>query len=154
MSHPVGTTVRVERFLEAIPVRKQAAEKLSLKTLGRIRRTLQAYALAKPYLRLSFKVLKAKDEKSNWKYPIHARATSESITKPCPFDAAIDIVGKKVTNQCLWNRSALSSDGDHIVTAPELHELDRHSESAYLFEAILAKPDCGMCLCRRRLFQK
>ncbi|KAL8651192.1 MAG: hypothetical protein Q9226_004813 [Calogaya cf. arnoldii] len=94
VSHTVGTTVRITDFLKSIPVRRQTALKESAKQLAKIKRTLQAYALARPSVRLSLGVLKAKSDKSNW---IYAPKSDVSV-----LDAAVKVVGKKVTDQCGW----------------------------------------------------
>ena len=67
-SHPVGTTVKVTDLFKSLPVRKQTAVKAATKILSRIKSMLQAYALARPYVRFALKVLKAKNDKGNWTY--------------------------------------------------------------------------------------
>ncbi|KAK4693804.1 hypothetical protein P7C71_g3659, partial [Lecanoromycetidae sp. Uapishka_2] len=122
-----GTIVRVEKFLETLPVRQQTAMKTSIKTLAKMRRTLQAYVLARPHLCLSLKILKAKSDKDNWKFPKTGQLGSSKVTAT-PINAAIDILGKKVIDQCDWKISTLSSaEGE---------------TGAYTFEAVLAKNDC------------
>jgi len=140
-SLPMGTTVRVENFLEALPVRRHTAEKFTSKTLAKIKKTLQAYALARPRLRLSLKVVKAKDEKANWKYPINA---GNSKVETNSFSAAVDIMGKKLTNQCQWTRSVWCSSGQRIDSTSEVSEVENDQACNYTFEAVLAKQDCGM----------
>ena len=141
ISLPVGTTVRVERFLEALPVRKQAAEKNPAKVLARIKRTLQAYVLARPHLRISLKILKAKDEKANWKYPT---SLGHSKLKTSPLNAAVDVVGKKITDQCQWSQLSWSDLGELIDTPSKIHVVDPDEPCTYTFDAVLANPDCGM----------
>ncbi|KAG0650876.1 DNA mismatch repair pms1 [Hyphodiscus hymeniophilus] len=55
-SHPVGTTVTVQKFLEKIPVRKKNFQKEAPKTLAKINQLLKSYALARPSTRFSLKV--------------------------------------------------------------------------------------------------
>ncbi|KAL6715833.1 hypothetical protein ACLMJK_006794 [Lecanora helva] len=140
-SLPIGTTVRVERFLEAFPVRKRTAEKTSTKTLAKIKRTLQAYALAKPHLRLTLKVLRAKDEKANWKYPLSARVYRSGLG-PCSFDAAVDVLGKRVLDQCQWTQSAWSITGTPVEETSKDSEANSDQGSGYVFQAVLAKRGC------------
>ena len=140
-SLPVGTTVRVERFLEALPVRRQAAEKNPAKVLARLKRILQSYVLARPQLRLSLKILKAKDEKANWKYPT---SLGHSKLKTNPFNAATDVVGKKITDQCQWYQSCWPDLGEQNGTPSKLRVVDPDQPYTYTFDAILANPDCGM----------
>ena len=49
-------------------MRKQAAEKDASKCLIKIRKLLQAYALARPNVRIQYRVLKAKNDKVNLMY--------------------------------------------------------------------------------------
>ena len=94
ISQPVGTTVRINDYLKTIPVRRQTALKTAAKTLAKTKRLLQAYSLARPKVRFSLKVLKAKTEKDNWMYAPKAEGTTS--------DAATKVAGKKVTDQCEW----------------------------------------------------
>lgn len=92
-SHPVGTTVRITDFLKHIPVRRQTALKSATKSLTRIKKLLQAYAIAQPSKRLSLKVLKAKSENSNWAYAPSADASLS--------DAALKVAGTEVCSSCV-----------------------------------------------------
>lgn len=102
-SHPVGTTVRATNLFQNFPVRVQANSKESPKTLVKIKKMLQAYALARPTVRISFKVLKAKSQKGNFMYAPKAggMATIE--------DAVLKIFGSGVTTECEW--TVLANDG-------------------------------------------
>ncbi|KAF2085675.1 hypothetical protein K490DRAFT_11482, partial [Saccharata proteae CBS 121410] len=100
-SHPVGTTVRAIDFFSAFPVRKQAALKHSPKVLAKIKHLMKSYALARPAVRLSLRVLKAKNDKSNWVYAPKPGAGLE--------DAVLKVVGKDCALQCEW--SVVESDG-------------------------------------------
>ena len=135
MSRPVGTTVRVVDFLKCFPVRRQAALKDVTKLLNRIRKSLQAYAMARPSIRFSLKVLKAKNEKYNWAY---APKSGASVT-----DAATKIFGKKLTDQCNW----LTWTSPVVPGLPEDSEGDDQMRQAaahhYRIEALLPKPKCG-----------
>ncbi|KAF2789582.1 hypothetical protein K505DRAFT_392396 [Melanomma pulvis-pyrius CBS 109.77] len=100
-SHPVGTTVKVADFFKALPVRKQAALNHSTKWLAKIKRLIQAYALARPTVRFRLQVIKAKTESSNFIYAPKAIANVE--------DAAFKVVGRDCSLQCDW--TALESHG-------------------------------------------
>lgn len=91
-SHPVGTTVRITGFLARHPVRKQVALKSTVKTLAKIKQMLQAYAFARPLIRLSVRVLKAKNGRDDWTY---APKPGSSIE-----DTALKVVGKPCVSQC------------------------------------------------------
>lgn len=94
-SQSVGTTVRVAHFLESLPVRKESTLKNSSKELANIRRLLQCYALARPTVRLSLRVSKAKSEKGNFTYAPKADASRE--------DAVFKVMGKDCASQCAWS---------------------------------------------------
>lgn len=91
-SLPVGTTVRATDFIRANPVRRQVALKQSEQTLKKIKRTLQAYAFARPTVRLALKVLKHNSDKVNWIYAPKPNGNVE--------DAALKIVGSACASQC------------------------------------------------------
>jgi len=105
-SHPVGTTVKATQFFEIIPVRKQTAVKNAAKTLAKIRRLMQAYALARPAVRFRLHVLKAKNNKGDFMYAPKASSNVE--------DAVLKVISKDCALQCDW--TALESDGFEIHT--------------------------------------
>ena len=142
-SHPVGTTVRVEKYLQSLPVRRQAAEKTTVKMLSKIKRMLQAYALARPRLRLSLKILKAKDRKGDWTYPKSGALSASQLE--ASLHAATDIFGKKLTSQCTVTSSSWSSTGERIDEATREESTPSASrDELYTLEATMAKRDCGM----------
>lgn len=94
-STPVGTTVRITDFIKSNPVRRQFALKSTEKTLKKVRQTLHAYGLARPQVRLSFRILKAKNDKGNWMYASKPGGNVE--------DAAFKIVGAACASQCVWS---------------------------------------------------
>jgi hypothetical protein len=100
----VGTTVKLAHFFEYIPVRKQTATKDSIKCLAKIRRLIQAYALARPSVRFRLHVLKAKNNKGDFMYAPKASSNVE--------DAVLKAIGKDCALQCGW--TALESDGFEI----------------------------------------
>ena len=77
-------------------MRKQAAEKDASKCLIKIRKLLQAYALARPNVRIQYRVLKAKNDKVNLMYgPKQGEASVR--------DAAWKVVGSEPASQCSWS---------------------------------------------------
>lgn len=94
-SLPVGTTVKITDFIKANPVRRQVALKNVDACLKKIKRLLQAYAFARPHVRLSLQVLKAKNKKSDWVYAPKPNGNAE--------DAAFKIVGAACASSCLWS---------------------------------------------------
>ncbi|KAK3113286.1 hypothetical protein LTR53_009570 [Teratosphaeriaceae sp. CCFEE 6253] len=93
-SLPVGTTVRVTNFVKANPVRRQRILKDAEKYLRYIKQTLQAYAFARPHVRFALRVLKAKNDKSNYMYAPKPGGSIE--------EAALKIVGSACVTQCAW----------------------------------------------------
>ena len=139
----MGTTVRVQDFLRHLPVRRQAAEKTAVKMLAKVRKMLQSYALTRPNLRLSLKILKAKDRKGDWTYP-KGGALSASRAE-ASFNAATDIFGKKLTSECESSVSTWSSTGEQIDEIIIEHSGSSAStDEAYTLEAIIPRKDCGV----------
>lgn len=103
--------MRIQDFLTNVPVRKQTALKSASKTLISIRKLLQAYALARPEVRLSLKVLKAKDGKANWSYAPSKSAASllEAVSK---------VAGKEVAAQCTQHDVDDREGGNASETTP------------------------------------
>lgn len=77
VSANVGTTVQALKLFETLPVRKQHALKESRKALPKIKKLLQAYALALPHIKLVFKVLE--DPGQNWSYSPVSSTTREAM---------------------------------------------------------------------------
>lgn len=123
-------------------MRKQTALKTTVKVVTKIKRTLQAYALARPYLRLSLKILKAKNDKDNWKYPKTGQ-TGISKVAASPLNAAAEIIGKRIIDQCQWTTSTWSSAGEENSGVSEDLNHSANQAEAYTFEAVIARPDCG-----------
>lgn len=103
-SAPVGTTVKVTDFFKQFPVRKQNALKDSAKSLINIRRLMQAYALARPTVRFSLRVLKSKSNKNDFMYAPKKDGNIE--------DAVLKVFGKGLALQCEW--SVIESNGFEV----------------------------------------
>ncbi|KAF7193497.1 PMS1 protein-like 1 [Pseudocercospora fuligena] len=93
-SLPVGTTCLLTDFVKNHPVRRQVVLRNAETCLKKIKRTLQAYAFARSHVRLSLRVLKAKDNKAGWIYAPKANGNAE--------DVAFKVVGAACTQQCTW----------------------------------------------------
>jgi len=85
-------------------VRKETAIKNSAKVLAKIRRLMQAYALARPTIRFRLRVLKAKNSNGDFVYAPKADANIE--------DAVLKVIGKDCALQCDW--TVLEADGFEI----------------------------------------
>ncbi|GME22343.1 PMS1 protein-like protein 1 [Neofusicoccum parvum] len=92
---PVGTTVRAEGLFAGLPVRRQAALKHAEREVKRVRRMLQAYALARPGVRLE---LKGGRGRGGWLYAPKP-GLGQSGGKERVADAAWKVVGKDATAQ-------------------------------------------------------
>ncbi|KAF1975268.1 hypothetical protein BU23DRAFT_530447 [Bimuria novae-zelandiae CBS 107.79] len=103
-SAPVGTAVKVTNFFQTLPVRRETALKESAKTLAKIKRLMQAYAFARPTVRFSLRVLKAKSNKGDFMNAPKKDANVE--------DAVLKIIGKHCALQCDW--TAMESEGFEI----------------------------------------
>ena len=140
MSHSVGTTVQIDHFLSSFPVRKQLAEKNSTKNLTRIKSLLQRYALARPGLRVSLKVIKAKTSKVDWGYSPRTGLT-EIPFRQLVLDAAIKIFGTKAAEALLYQAYSWTPAGE-IEAVNDTESLDHTSdlEERYLLECSLIDP--------------
>ncbi|KAG7122245.1 PMS1 protein 1 like [Verticillium longisporum] len=88
VSAPVGTTVELNNLYSDFPVRRKVFFKEAPKSIASIKTLLQAYALARPETKLTFKVLG--DEKSAWSYAPRER--------PNPREAALQMFGVSLAN--------------------------------------------------------
>lgn len=89
---------------------------------------VQAYAVARPSVRFTFKVLKAKNDGSNWMYAPGKQGTL--------MEAALKIAGADVASNCAvehWPR-APSNDGESLLEC----------ESDYRLAVLLPKLGSGM----------
>ncbi|GAD96973.1 DNA mismatch repair protein [Paecilomyces variotii No. 5] len=124
-SHPVGTTVRVTDFLKHIPVRRQTAIKSASKTITRIKKLLQAYAMAQPSKRISFRVLKSKNGNGNWTY---APKPNTALR-----EAALLVAGSETANNCTVITWSSKEVGEH--------ETEHDTTANYKLTAFLPKAD-------------
>lgn len=124
-------------------MRRQTALKCSSKTLGNVKKLLHSYAIARPGIRLSVKVLKGKDQKFNWTYAPKPDATMS--------DAALQVVGSDAVAQC-FTKNAVS---ENPIESIEIHS----SEASQVTEQssrrgnvsvrmLLPKENGGKCLIR------
>lgn len=123
-------------YLRNLPVRRESALKSSVKTATKVKVLLQAYVFARPTVRLSLKVLKAKNDKMNWVYGPKVGATV--------LDAALKIVGKPAVDQCEW------AEWPRPNANPECSSEDLGVDDLkrYRIEALVPKRDCGKFLIR------
>ncbi|MCJ1396971.1 hypothetical protein MMC11_000163 [Xylographa trunciseda] len=136
VSHPVGTTVRVVDFLKHFPVRRQTALKTAANISSKVKSLLQAYALARPSVRFSFKVLKTKNDKDHWMYAPKAGATVS--------DAALKVVNKQAVSQCDWfvwdSSTGLAEHGSQKISA----NVSECSDDRYIIQSLLPRKGCNI----------
>ncbi|KAJ4990232.1 DNA mismatch repair protein mutL [Stagonosporopsis vannaccii] len=134
-SHPVGTTVKITKLLESAKVRKEMAAKNAVKCLAKIRRLMQAYALARPATRFRLHVLKAKNNKGEFVYAPKVNANLE--------DAAFKVIGKDCALQCDW--TALELDGFDLQAFLPKPDADGSKIANYgSFISIDSRPVCAV----------
>ena len=89
-SHPIGTTVCVENFMAKLPVRKIAFEKEATKSMAKINRLLQAYALARRSIKFNLKV--SNNGKGSWTFIPHPSGDVR--------DTVLRVIGRGTAQQC------------------------------------------------------
>ncbi|KAL2818082.1 hypothetical protein BJX63DRAFT_384536 [Aspergillus granulosus] len=122
VSHPVGTTVRISGLFKHIPVRRRTSIKDAKKTMMKIRKMVQAYAMARPTTKLSFRVIKAKTTSGDWMYAPGGGATF--------MEAAMQVVGTEVTSMCILVEWPRTTQG----------EIEAQGSSCCHLAALLPKP--------------
>lgn len=120
---PVGTTVSVTALFSRLPVRQQVILKEAQRNITNTKHLLHAYALARPQIRLSFKVMGG-NSKQSWSYSSHPQATVK--------EAVVQIFGTGVMSQCMLQTLAtevgiedhVPPDGPELVIEAVLPKLD------------------------------
>lgn len=127
VSAPVGTTMTVTGLFRHIPVRKQVAEKEAQKNLAEAKHIFQAYALARPMIRLSLKVSSG-DIKQNWSYSPRPGAGVR--------EAVVQVFGAGVVSECMLKTETNK--------AASLTEDDAHDSPKVSIEAVLPRPGADL----------
>ncbi|KAI3396700.1 hypothetical protein diail_11808 [Diaporthe ilicicola] len=124
-SAPVGTTVSVTGLFKLIPVREQVAVKEAQKNLAKAKLLLDSYALARPLIRISLKILGGNIKQT---YSPHPKASVR--------EAVAQVFGASLTSQCVLKTVATEAadrkEGS-AIDAPEL-----------IIEAVLPRPDADL----------
>ncbi|KAL6799089.1 hypothetical protein GGI42DRAFT_361596 [Trichoderma sp. SZMC 28013] len=124
VSAPVGTTVQITKLFETLPARKQYFLKNIAKYIQSTKDLLKACALARPDLRLSFKVLG--EATHCWSYaPVCAAGVNE---------AALQIFGTALANNCIY---VSRNSGCDQTTAPQFGP---QPPEDFILEALIPKP--------------
>lgn len=127
ISAPVGTTVTVAGLFKTVPVREQVAEKEAHRNLAKAKHLLNAYALARPMIRLSFKVLGG-DIKQTWSYCPRPDASVR--------EAVVQVFGAGVMSECVM-KTVTTDTGSQT-------EHNACDGSRITIEAVLPKPDADL----------
>lgn len=112
--------------------------------LIKIKKMLQTYVLARPHVRLSLKVLKAKTDKGDLNYASKIGGRCVSDSGAIIIDAATRILGKRVTDQCQWTVSTWSSASDNDEQAGvENMVISVDRDGVYCFQALVVSRNCS-----------
>ncbi|KAK1781360.1 hypothetical protein QBC45DRAFT_476294 [Copromyces sp. CBS 386.78] len=127
-SAPVGTSVCVTSLFGGFPVRHKRATSEATATILKIKGLLECYALARPQVKLSFKVLGGKQW---WSYVPSSGAALK--------DAVVQVMGRELAAQCMLRTSPFPvSGGDNETRNPQRCSYPQTEQpSKFVFEAYL-----------------
>ncbi|POR31253.1 Uncharacterized protein TPAR_08537 [Tolypocladium paradoxum] len=126
VSAPVGTTVQAAQLFKNIPARRQQLLKEKHKTMLKIKELLRAYVLARPHLKMSFKV--TSDNGQSWSY-----APSQS---PTVREAALQIFGRNLAANCVQMTLTGWHHGDSQIQSGGLQR------TTFTLDTFIPKRDC------------
>ena len=129
-SHPVGTTVSVKHFMAKLPVRKTTFEKEAAKSIAKITRLLQGYALARPSTRLSLKV--SNGGKGSWSFIPHPSGDIR--------EAVLRAIGRDTALQCDDIVMPCREEKNTMDTAPKLLTIHATGLEHFTIDAFLPVP--------------
>lgn len=125
-SAPIGTTVIATGLYIETPVREQVIIREASKSLDGLKELLRSYVMARPQLRLQFKVLKL--PRLNWSYAPRPTAGLQ--------EAVLQIHGAAVLSQCM--EQSCTNDISKFQARP--------TQPSFGFEAVIVKPDAQLHL--------
>ncbi len=130
-SAPVGTSVAISDVFSHMPVRQKCSVKDSHKTIADVKQLLSAYALARPNLKMAFKVLNS--TQPSWSYSPRKDATVR--------EAVLQLFGVDTASQCQEENITARIPGP--VSQPLVEEdNDEITEDRYLeIKAMLPRRD-------------
>ncbi|KAM7192004.1 hypothetical protein V8F33_008582 [Rhypophila sp. PSN 637] len=118
VSAPVGTTVHVAKLFSRTPVREKVALKDSKKNLITMKELLQAYALARPHVKLHFRVIRG-DQTIPWSYTPKPQGDMK--------DTIVQLFGTELASSCAERSFSVNQESPTVN--------DRRS--SLIFEAYL-----------------
>ncbi|KAI0818177.1 hypothetical protein GGR55DRAFT_694429 [Xylaria sp. FL0064] len=127
-SAPVGTTVNVTNLFGHQPVRRQVVAKEAKKTLDKIQELLRAYIMARPQIKIMYKVLSTPTRA--WSYSPKPNATV--------IEAALQLFGTEVTSNCHVKTFQTSYTCTNGVSSAQL------TTRNFSLEAFLANPEANL----------
>lgn len=110
--------------------------------MAKIRRLLQCYVFARPQVRFSLKVLKAKDTKGDWAYVPDIPTTQEKDQKNKYLGALVKFHGKTVLEKCTWVFSGSFTDASGILPVNSAGSTDDSSDCQFQISGIIINPQC------------
>ncbi|CAK7568103.1 MAG: hypothetical protein SEPTF4163_006086, partial [Sporothrix epigloea] len=138
---PVGTTVAVTCLFLRLPVRRKVITQEAAKTVVAMKALLCGYAMARPHLRLSLKVMK--DTVPDWQYSPVAGVFNTSGNGAMK-QAVTRLLGAEVARQC---EEIIVSTNELLGSQAKLSQLlgskPEHKTGDYVFEACLPRPDAN-----------
>ncbi len=142
-SAPIGTTVSVACLYASLPVRRKVAIQDAAKTVAAIKAMLSGYALARPYLRLAFKVMQGKT--GGWYYRPLA-STSPSLYTNSAKQATLILFGAEAVRQCqeITVNSADLLHGQSILFQSLSGGGGGTSTADFTFDVCLPRPDADL----------
>ncbi|KAI0547494.1 hypothetical protein F4679DRAFT_554369 [Xylaria curta] len=131
-SAPVGTAVSVTKLFGHQPVRRQIATKEAKRTVEKIQELLRSYAMARPQLRLLFKILQTPTKA--WSYSPKRNATLS--------EAALQLFGIEVASSCLLKTLQTSYTGTDSDSA--VQQTSKPASSDFAFAVLFANPNMDL----------
>ncbi|KAK3397669.1 hypothetical protein B0T20DRAFT_499358, partial [Sordaria brevicollis] len=128
-STPVGTSVCVTSLFGSYPVRYKRAASEATATILKIKGLLECYALARPQIKLSFKVLGGKQW---WSY---VPSSGGSLK-----DAVIQVMGRELAAQCMLRTWSFTVSDNERGSTPSCSLPATDQSSHFVFEAYLPSP--------------
>jgi DNA mismatch repair protein MutL len=128
-SAPCGTTVTVSELYYNFPVREQRVLKEAKKNLDKIKTLLRSYAMARPKIKLAYKVFKSPS--LSWNYSPRRDATFD--------EAMLQIFGREVASRCLEKTGRFTTTSECL----QISTLDP-SPSFFVLNATLWKPSAQL----------
>jgi DNA mismatch repair protein MutL len=131
-SAPVGTTITLTKLFGRQPVREQMAAKEAKKTLDKIQELLRSYAMARPQLKLLYKVLQPAAK--IWSYSPKRNATAA--------EAALQLFGTELTTNCFLKTVQIGNSVTESRALAQRHP--GYAAHGFRLEAFIVNPDADL----------